>query len=117
VRADINVRVPDIAVTCTPVPPNQQVWPDPVVLVEILSPGNAADTWENVWSCCTIPSVREISVVHSTRVGAELLRRDPDGHWPERTAEIGARDMLMFESIGFSCPLTEVYSRTHLGSL
>jgi len=114
VRADINVRVPDIGVTCTTLMPAQQVWPDPILLIEILSPGNSADTWENVWSYCTIPSVREIAIVHSARVLAELLRRGPEGHWPEETEKIGPGGTLSFESVGFSCPLSEVYAETPL---
>ena len=65
VRASINVRVPYVGVTCTRLAPGQQAWPDPILLIEILSPGNSTDTWENVWSYCTIPSVREIAIVHS----------------------------------------------------
>ena len=115
VRADINVRVPDVGVTCTRLAPGQQVWPDPILLIEVLSPGNAADTWEDVWSYCTIPSVQEIAIVHSARVLAELLRRGADGHWPEETEKIGVGGILSFESIGFSCPLSAVYAETHLG--
>jgi Uma2 family endonuclease len=115
VRADINVRVPDIGVTCTRLEPGQQVWPDPILLIEILSPGNSADTWQNVWSYCTIPSVREIAIVHSARVLAELLRRGPDGHWPEETEKIGPGGILSLESIGFGCRLSEVYAETPLG--
>jgi len=115
VRSKINVRVPDLGVTCTPVPPGQQAWPDPILLIEILSPGNATDTWENVWSYCTIPSVREIAIVHSTRVLVELLRRGPDGHWPEQPEEIGPDGTLRLESIGFACPLSDAYAQTHLG--
>jgi Uma2 family endonuclease len=108
-----NVRIPDVGVTCTPLATGQQVWPDPILLIEILSPSNAADTWENVWSYCT--SVREIGIVHSTRVLAELLRRGPDGHWPKETEKIGLGGTLTFESIGFSCLLSEVYVETPLG--
>jgi Uma2 family endonuclease len=115
VRASINVRVPDVGVTCTRLAPGQQAWPDPTLLIEILSPGNTADTWENVWSYCTIPSVQEIAIVHSTRVFAELLRRGPDGHWPEETEKVGPGGTLAFESIGFGCPLSEVYAETPLG--
>jgi Uma2 family endonuclease len=96
--------------------PGQQVWPDPILLIEILSPGNSADTWENVWSYCTIPSVREIAIVHSTRVLVELLRCGPDGHWPEETEKIGPGGPLSFECIGFNCPLSEVYAETPLGN-
>ena len=57
--------------------------PDPVLLIEILSPSNEAQTRANIWAYTTIPSVREILAVHSTRIEAELLRRNPDGSWPE----------------------------------
>ena len=94
VRANINFRVPDLGVTCTPDAPNQQTLPDPIVLIEILSPGNASDTWDNVWSYTTIPSVREIVVVHSTRVMVELLRRDAEGNWPRAARGGGSRRHL-----------------------
>lgn len=114
VRANVNLRVPDLGVTCTPDGAGQSTLPDPVVLIEILSPGNARDTWDNVWSHTTIPSVREIVVVHSTRVLAELLRRDSEGSWPADPEEIDSEGTLRLESIGFACPLSAVYERTHL---
>jgi Uma2 family endonuclease len=114
VRANINLRVPDLGVSCTPPSPGEQALPDPIVLIEILSPGNVSDTWENVWSYTTIPSVREIVVVHSTRVFAELLRRDSEGNWPAEPEEIGADGTLRLDSIGFACPLRAAYAQTHL---
>jgi Uma2 family endonuclease len=114
VRANINLRVPDLGVTCTPDAPGQQTLPDPILLIEILSPGNASDTWDNVWSYTTIPSVREIAVVHSTRVLVELLRRGDDDNWPAEPEEIGSDGMLRLDSIGFACPLGDVYAQTHL---
>jgi Uma2 family endonuclease len=114
VRANINMRIPDLGVTCAPAAPDQQTLPDPILLIEILSPGNAADTWDNVWSYTTIPTVREIAVVHSTRALVELLRRDGDGNWPAEPEEIGSEDTLRFDSIGFACALAEVYAQTHL---
>lgn len=114
VRADANLRVPDVAVTCTPDEPGQRILPDPVLLVEVLSPSNESDTWENVWAYTTIPSVREILIIHSTRAAAELLRRGADGSWPEQSEHIGAAGTLGLKSLGFSCPLSAVYARTHL---
>ena len=114
VRANINLRVPDLGVTCTPDAPGQQTLPDPILLIEILSPGNTADTWDNVWSYTTIPSVREIVVVHSTRIFAELLRREADGNWPEGPEEIGPDGVLRLQSIGFACSLPDAYAQTHL---
>lgn len=114
VRADSNVRVPDLGVTCAPDAPGQQTLPDPILLIEILSPGNAADTWDNVWAYTTIPTVREIVVVHSTRVMAEVLRRGTDGHWPEQPADVGSDGRLRLDTIAFDCSLREVYAQTHL---
>jgi Uma2 family endonuclease len=88
--------------------------PDPIALIEVLSPGNASDTWDNVWAYTTIPSVREIAVVHSTRVLAEVLRRGEDGHWPEQPEQIDADATLRLESIGVAFALREAYAQTHL---
>lgn len=114
VRANLNMRVPDLGVTCTPDAPGQQTLPDPILLIEILSPGNTSDTWDNVWAYTTIPSVREIVVVHSTRILVELLRRGANGNWPAEPEEIGPGDTLRLESIAFSCPLSNAYAQTHL---
>ena len=114
VRASINLRVPDVGVSCTPASHGEQALTEPVVLIEILSPGNASDTWDNVWSYTTIPTVREIVVVHSTGVMAEILRRDAEGNWPEQPEEIGTDGALRLEGIDFACPLQSVYAQTHL---
>ena len=114
IRAHMNMRVPDLGITATADAPGQRALPDPLVLIEILSPGNAKDTWGNVRAYTTIPTVREIVVVHSTRVLAELLRRGADGHWPEKPEEIEPDGTLRLESIGFSCLLREAYAQTHL---
>ena len=114
VRASLNLRLPALGVTAGPDERGQYILPDPILLIEILSPGNAADTWDNVWSYTTIPSVREIVVVHSTRVFAELLRRGADGNWPAEPEEIGPDGTLRLDSIAFACPLRDVYAQTHL---
>jgi Uma2 family endonuclease len=114
IRSDINMRVPDLGITRTADAPGQQALPDPITLIEVLSPGNAADTWDNVWAYTTIPSVREIAIVHSTRVLAEVLRRGTDGHWPEQPEQIGSDDTLRLESIAVAFPLREAYAQTHL---
>jgi hypothetical protein len=48
-------------------------------VVGILSPSNKAETWANVWSYVTIPSVWEILVLHTAHIRADLLRREDDG--------------------------------------
>ena len=89
--------------------------PDPIALIEVLSPGNAADTWDNVWAYTTIPSVREIDgrALHP-RLLAEHLRRGADGHWPAEPEEVGADGVLRLEGVGVAFLLREAYAQTHL---
>ena len=116
VGANENVRIPDLGVTCVP-PSLDYMMPDPALLVEVLSPSNVADTRANIWAYTTIPSVREILLVHSTRVGAELLRRGADGEWPEGPTTLGPNDVLALDSIeGFSTPLAALYRTTPLAA-
>jgi Uma2 family endonuclease len=116
VRAQANMRVPDIAVTCTPDDPGVHALVEPILLVEILSPSNEAETRANVWAYTTIPSVREILLVRSTHIAAELIRREPDGGWPANASPIGEQDRLTLESIGFDAPLAAIYEGTRFTS-
>ena len=109
VRSGVNIRVPDLAVTCAPVMPSDRHLNDPVLIVEILSPGNQAETWANVWTYTTIPSVREILVLHAGTMRAELLRRDPAGDWPPEPALVTEGGDLVLDSIGFAAPLAALY--------
>jgi Uma2 family endonuclease len=113
-RPQSNMRIPDLGICSATDAPGQRALPDPIVLIEILSPSNASDTWDNVWAYTTIPSVREIVVVHSTRVLAEILRRGADGQWPQGTEKVGHEGTLQLDSVGFACPLVDVYAQTHL---
>jgi Uma2 family endonuclease len=111
--AEHNMRVPDIAVTCTPFGRGARALMEPVLIVEILSPSNQAATWANVWAYTSIPSMRDILVLRSDRMEASLLRRQPDGTWPDRPAEM-SEGSLSPESIGLTVPLVDVYATTGL---
>jgi len=113
IRAADNFRIPDLAVTCAP-PANERLLSDPVVLVEILSPSNADETWANVWAYTTIPSVTEIVVISSSEITAQFLYRAADGSWPEQAEQIGRGDELVLPSIGFRLPLIAAYRTTTL---
>lgn len=115
VRANWNFRIPDIGVTRSPNEPGQLMLPDPVLLIEVLSPGNSTDTYENVRAYATLPSVQEILVVQSTRIGAEVLRRDAQGNWPADPDAISADEALTLTSISATLPLKDIYAGTHLG--
>ena len=114
VRASANLRVPDLAVTCVPNEATERALPDPVVIIEILSPSNEAETRQNVWAYASIPSVREILLVRSTEIAAELLCRQADGNWPAQPQMIEGGADFALDSIGFRARLGDFYEDTHL---
>jgi Uma2 family endonuclease len=116
VRAEFNMRVPDIAVTRAPDDPASRTLIEPILPVEVVSPSNEAATRAKVWAYATIPSVREILLVRSTRIAAELIRREPDGGWPANPSPIGEEDRLISECIGFECPLPAIYEDTRFAA-
>jgi Uma2 family endonuclease len=109
IRGKSNVRVPDLAVTCANLEPRDPLLREPLVVVEILSPSNKAETWQNVWSYVTIPSVREILVVYTAEVRIDLLRRGPDGAWPDDPLTLMLGDTVALESIDFTAPTAAFY--------
>ena len=113
VQASHNVRIPDLAVTCSDYDTEEAAVADPVLVIEFLSPSNQAETWANVWAYTTIPSVREILVVRTASVGADLLRRAADGSWPREPDYVRDGDLVL-ESVGFRTALGGLYRRTRL---
>ena len=112
-QSEINVRIPDLAVTCSDYDEEEQAMTSPVLVIEILSPSNQAETYANVWAYTTIPSVQEILVLKTVKIGAELLRRGNDGNWPPQPLAIESGDLTL-ESIGLSIPLAAAYRTTRL---
>jgi Uma2 family endonuclease len=109
-----NHRIPEMAVTCQPNQPGAHHIPDPILIVEILSPSNSEDTWSNVPLYASLPSIAEILVVASEKVEAQLLRRQADGSWPQEPEAIATGGTVRLDSIGLEFPLTDVYRDTHL---
>ena len=115
VRSDWNFRIPDLAVSCVPYEGNDASLDDPLLIIEILSPSNERETWSNVWTFTTLPSVAEIVVVRTVFQGADVLRRRADASWPDRALEIRSGD-LSFDSIGLLLPLPALYRTTRLAA-
>jgi Uma2 family endonuclease len=115
VRSAHTMLVPDIGVTCAP-SGDEVAIPDPIVLIEILSRSNAASTRANVEAYKTIATVSEIVVITSWRIAGDILRRLPDGSWPELPETIGSNDPLRIARIGFDEPLHEIYRTTDLAA-
>ncbi len=109
-----NARAPDVAVACSP-PSKSRVFDDPILIVEVLSPGNEDETWESIRALAGVRSLLEILVVNSTRVEAELWRRTPREDWAqEPIAVAGPGSSLRLETVGVELPMAEVYRMTLL---
>ena len=113
-HANDNVRAPDLAVTCAP-PSKSKIFPDPVLIIEVLSPSNQKDTWDSIYAMATIPALTEIAVVDSERVRVEVFRRDADGSWPKGGEIFEAGGTVRLESIGAEFAISDIYAGTHLG--
>jgi len=99
------MRVPDLAVSCEASSVGQRGLTEPTLVIEILSPSNESETRENVWAYTTIPTVREILLIRSTRIAAELIRLGADGVRPPNPQPVDT---------DFACPLAAIYENAHL---
>ena len=115
-NADWNYREPDLGVTCAPNIAGVHMLPEPVLLVEVLSPSNMGKTWSNIPLYATVPSVGEILIVDSTKVSVQLLRRLDDGSWPHRPAPFGPGENVRLATIDLDIPLRDIYRHTHLAN-
>jgi Uma2 family endonuclease len=107
-RAAHNLREPDLAVTCPFVP--GRLLEAPVMICEILSPSNTAETREAVRACLTVPTLVEVLVVASESIGAEVLVRGSDGAWPAEPQHYGSGDTLRLPALGFACAIDALYA-------
>ncbi len=110
VDRDDMCHVADLAVTCRPHEPGQQLTPEPLVVVEILSPSTEnKDRKVKLPDYRAIASIQEIVLVDQQQLYCEVHRRLPDGRWlTDLLRHPEAR--LRLESIGFDEPLSAIYA-------
>jgi Uma2 family endonuclease len=100
--------VPDIAVTCEPNEPGRQAMVDPILIVEILSPGTErTDRRLKLPAYQTIESVREIMLIDADSHHAELYRREND-HWGIQLVR-GAEAPLFLTTLDLRISMSELY--------
>ncbi len=104
---------PDGSVTCSPAGGAKAIA-DPVVLIEVQSPSDEAQTRANVWACATIPSVVEILLLASTSISGELLHWDSLEQWADAPLMLDAGGDVHMASIGCSTSLRDFYVATSL---
>jgi len=105
--------VADLAVSCAPVEAGQQITPEPVLIIEILSPTTMAeDLQEKIPDYLRIPSVEEVVAIDSRRVFAQVMRRHGE-HWITEIVQ-GRESTLSLASIGLTVTMAELYDRIPL---
>jgi len=105
---DDTCYIADLAVTCTPPERGQQLVRDPLLIVEILSPGTALfDRQTKVSDYRRIPSVEEILLIDSTSIFAEVLRREGE-RWITEIVR-GPQATLSLVSIGLTVAMSDLY--------
>jgi hypothetical protein len=110
-----NIRIPDLAVSCSPFQLAQPAPTDPVLIIETLSRSNRAQTWANVWAGTSIANVQEIVVLRAEAVGGDLLKRNEHGTWPDRASLVEGDFTL--QGIGMTVALAALYQRTPLSQV
>lgn len=113
-RSNENVRAPEVAVTCVPPQKDEKFFPDPVLIVEVLSPSNQRETWESIWACATIPTLQEVMVVDSERIHIALYSKDETGAWPEHPKVIELGGTVRLASIDAEIAVSDIYADTNL---
>ncbi len=108
--SDDTCHIADLAVTCQPHEPGQKLTPEPLVIVEILSPSTEnRDRKVKLPDYRALPSVQEIVLVDQQQLYCEVHRRLDDGRWlTDLLRQADAR--LRLESIDFDQPLSAIYA-------
>jgi Uma2 family endonuclease len=109
---DDSYYVADLGVTCGPAADTRQHLPEPVLIVEVLSPSTEDhDRGRKVPDYREILSLQEILVVASRERRVELWRREGD-HW--RVEDLIGEATVRLASCDASIPLAAIYANVDL---
>jgi Uma2 family endonuclease len=105
---DDSCYVADLAVTCRPDKRGEQLVEDPILVVEISSPGTERhDRQIKVPAYRQIAGLNEILLINSEIAYAEVFRREGD-RWITEFVQ-GQDAVLHLSSIGLRIPMVELY--------
>lgn len=107
---------PDIVVVCGPNQYHDELHDtltNPMLLVEILSPGTAAfDRGDKFALYRHLPTFQEYVLIDSEKVRAEVYRKHEQGYWFLASEADKPDGVIELASIGLSLPMTLVYAET-----
>jgi Uma2 family endonuclease len=112
VLANNTVRYPDVSVTCSPVSDGDTVLPEPVLIIEVVSPSTArTDRGRKKFDYFATPSIRQYAIVEQEERLIDLYTRTVDGWVNEIVTDGGA---LTLSSVGVEIALDAIYEDTEL---
>jgi Uma2 family endonuclease len=112
VIAAASVRYPDIAVTCSPVRDADDVVPEPVLVLEVISPSTEReDRVRKKFDYFATPSIRQYAIIEQDERLIDLYTRTSEG-WIDEIIEGDA--ILKLSSVGVEVSLDVIYEDTEL---
>jgi Uma2 family endonuclease len=112
VIANGTVRYPDVSVTCRPIDDRDDTVPDPVLLVEVISPSTEReDRGRKKFDYFATPSIRHYAIVEQEARRVDLYTRT-GAHWTDEVVEGEA--VLKLTALGIEIGLAMIYEGTAL---
>jgi Uma2 family endonuclease len=112
--SDMKVRIgdvfyyPDVLVTCSKTDTDPNYSTEPLLIVEVLSPGTEAlDRLDKRLAYQSLPSVAEYALVAQTQPAVMIYRRSGASWDLESYTEA---DVVRFASVEFQIPVSEIYA-------
>lgn len=112
VIAGVSVRYPDVVVTCQPVIGSDDIVPEPILVVEVISPSTEReDRGRKKFDYFATPSIQQYAIVEQDERLVDLYTRAGTG-WTNEIVEGHA--ILRLTSIGVEVSLDAIYDDTEL---
>jgi Uma2 family endonuclease len=106
------VRYPDLSVTCSPIDGHDDVVPDPVLIIEIISPSTGReDRGRKKFDYFATPSIRQYAIIEQDERWIDLYTRTEAG-WIDEI--ITGDAVLNLSSVGVEISLDAIYEDTEL---
>jgi Uma2 family endonuclease len=115
VIAGSSVRYPDVAVTCKPISDTDDAVPEPILIIEVVSPSTEReDRGRKKFDYFAMPSIQHYAIVEQDARRIDLYTRASD-HWTDEVVEGDA--VLSLSSIGVEVSLDTIYEDTELDAI
>ncbi len=112
VLANNEIRYPDLSVTCSPIVGRDDIVPEPVVVIEIVSPSTEReDRGRKKLAYFATPSIRQYAIVEQDERWIDLYTRTEAG-WIDEI--ITGDAVLNLSAIGVAISLDAIYEDTEL---